>query len=328
MIDFPLSLLALPFAVAAGVGYVTLGAAPSVARRRLGRGVLLAATWGAPLATRGPGPVQLVMGLLVGFLGIRMVALANRWSEARRLPSPGRLAALMLLPDPLLVARREPLRRPRLVVARGLLAAALCVALLLAGNRLRLWHWSRFGDDLLVFAEVAIGAAGLHDLIVGLAALGGKQVRGLQDRPHLSSSLTQFWGRRWNRLVQGNLDRGFFRPWARRRSFTRGTLVAFAASGVMHVIAVLDAGPLAVTLGPAAAVMGFFMLHAALVLAERRFGSALRAESRHLLWLSRARTMVLFALLSPLLLDPFAAVANVHGRSLTPPPAQTSGYKN
>ncbi len=64
---------------------------------------------------------------------------------------------------------------------------------------------------MLVFAEVAVGAAGVHDLIVGLAALGGHQVMGLQDDPHLASSLTQFWGRRWNRLVQGNLDRAFFR---------------------------------------------------------------------------------------------------------------------
>jgi len=325
MLDFPISLMLLPLAVAAGVGYVTLGRLQSVAARRVGRAVLLAATWASPLCTRGPGPAQLILGLLVGFLGIRMAALGARLTPARAPaaggipPAPWSVAGRMLLPEPLLVRRAAPLPRPRWVVARGLVASAVCVGLLVAGNAVRLWHWSRFADDMLVFAEVAIGAAGVHDLIVGLAALGGHQVLGLQDNPHLASSLTQFWGRRWNRLVQGNLDRAFFRPFARRRSYTVGTLLAFTASGIMHVVAVLDAGPPALTLGPAAVVMAFFWLHAIIVLGERG-GGVLRGADRRtgLLW-RRLRTAMLFAILSPLLLDPFATVANVHGRTLATP---------
>jgi|GEM_PF-1600447 len=325
MLDFPLSLMLLPLAVAAGVGYVSLGHVRSVGARRTARGVLLAATWASPLCTRGPGPAQLSLGLLVGFLGIRMAALGARWAP-RSAPAgnglratPWFVAGRMLLPEPLLVRRAVPLSRPGWVLARGLLASGACVGLLVAGNTVRLWHWSRFADDLLVFAEVAVGAAGIHDLIVGFAALGGHQVLGLQDNPHLASSLAQFWGRRWNRLVQGNLDRAFFRPYARRRSFTAGTLLAFTASGLMHVVAVLDAGPPALTLGPAALVMAFFWLHALLVLGERSGGVLRDADHRDGLWWRRLRTALLFALLSPLLLDPFATVANVHGRTLDQP---------
>lgn len=321
MLDLPFSLMLLPLSVAAGVGYVQLGRATSPGVRRAGRAALLAGTWVSPLFTRGPGAVQLILGLLVGFLGVRMAALGTRLtpgSRGARL-STGALAGRMLLPEPLLARRASTLRRPGWVVARGLLASAVCVGLLVVGNAVRLWHWSRFADDMLVFAEVAIGAAGTHDLIVGLAALGGHQVLGLQDAPHLSSSLTQFWGRRWNRLVQGNLDRAFFRPYARRRSFTVGTLLAFTASGIMHVVAVLDAGPPALTLGPAALVMVFFWLHALLLLAERRGGVTRDADRRGGLFWRRLRTGVLFAILSPLLLDPFATVANVHGRTLDDP---------
>jgi len=281
--------------------------------------VLLGATWASPLVTRGPGPAQLTLGLLVGFLGIRMVALGALVAPGQPGRSPGHLAGRMLLPEPLLVRRAVALPRPGWVALRGLLASALCVGLLVAGNAVRLWHWSRFADDMLVFAEAAVGAAGVHDLIVGLAALGGHQVLGLQDNPHLASSLTQFWGRRWNRLVQGNLDRAFFRPHARRRSFTMGTLLAFTASGIMHVVAVLDAGPPALTLGPAAVVMAFFWLHALLLLGERSAAVPRHADRPDgLLW-RRVRTAVLFAILSPLLLDPFATVANVHGRTLDAP---------
>jgi len=84
-------------------------------------------------------------------------------------------------------------------------------------------------------------------------------------------------------------------------------------------VAVLDAGPPALTLGPAAIVMAFFWLHALLVLGERS-GGVLRGADRGpgLFW-RRLRTGVLFAVLSPLLLDPFATVANVHGRRLDAP---------
>jgi hypothetical protein len=325
MLAFPFSLILLPLAVATGVAYVTLGRLRSAGARRAGRTVLLAGTWAAPLFTHGPGIAQLLLGLLVGFLGIRMVALGARatpgpaHARAGVLAGPWSLVGRMLLPEPLLVRRAAPLRRPGWVAARGLLASAVCVGLLVAGNVVRLWHWSRFADDMLVFAEVALGAAGLHDVIVGVAALTGRQVQGLQDNPHLASSLTQFWGRRWNRLVQGNLDRAFFRPYARRRSFTLGTLLTFSASGIMHVVAVLDAGPPALTLGPAVLVMVFFLLHALLVLGERSGGVTRHADRPPGLFWRRLRTAVLFAILSPLLLDPFATVANVHGRTLGEP---------
>jgi hypothetical protein len=101
---------------------------------------------------------------------------------------------------------------------------------------------------------------------------------------------------------------------------------------------VLDADTWAVTLLPAAGVMFFFLLHGGLVLAEQATedaddlsdedlpGPGGGRDGRRQRWQllgRRVRTMVLFALLSPLLLDPFAAVTHVHGRQLgrSPPGA-------
>jgi len=325
-LTFPVSGGLLVAAVAAGIVYVRLGAVRRRAWRRAGRALVLASIWASPLATSGPGPAQLALGLLVAYLGIRAAALAHRARGRPRL-AVGALARELIIPRPLLAPRSSPVQHPGRLIARGALAVGACVALLIAGDVVRLWRWSRCADDLLVFVEVAVGAAGIHDTFVGVAALVfGRHVRGLLDRPELSSSLSEFWGRRWNRLVQSDLDRGFFRPLARRGAWRAGTMAAFAASGVMHAVAVLDADRWEVTLLPAAAVMSFFLLHGALILVEQavrsRGGRSTRgappAPPRSRLLGRRIATMTVFALLSPLLLDPFAAVTHVHGRHLGP----------
>ena len=338
MLTFPASSILLAAALAGGVAYVRLERVRRPAWRIAGRILLLGAIWASPLLTSGPGPVQLALGLIVAFLGIRAASLAERDRRSRQpAPTAGALARELLTPRALLVERAEPVRRPAWRVARGGLGMAACAALLVLGDRLEIWRWSRYADDLMVFAEVAIGATGLHDALVGVAALGFKRhIRGLLDRPALSTSLSQFWGRRWNRLVQADLDRGFFRPFARRGGGRAGTMAAFGASGIMHAVAVLDAADLPLTAGPAARVMGFFLLHGVLVLGEQavrarrhrsgheeppgRAGAAGRhaPASRASLLGRRVMTLTVFALLSPLLLDPFARVTHVHGRHLGP----------
>lgn len=317
MIPYPASLLVLPLAALLGVVYVNATRARSPLLRRVGRIGALSAAWASPLATTGPGPAQLTIGLLVGFLGIRMVALGERWRTTALPPSFGRVLRAMILPEDLMAP--EPRRRTvpaGLQLATGVTLAAACVGLLMVGDQVRLWRWSRALDDLLVLIEVAVGAEGIHLAIVGGAGLLGRSVVGLQEHPLLSSSLCQFWARRWNHLVQGNLDRGFFRPYARRRSFAVGTLAAFGASAVMHVIAVLQPARPETTLAPAAAVFGFFVLHGLLVTGERALGLHRQPHSRRGLFLARVRTLALFALLSPLLLDPFANLVHLHGRRL------------
>jgi Membrane bound O-acyl transferase family len=311
MIPFPFGLALFPVALAASWAFVAVGAWRVAIARRGARVGLAALVCAAPLATTGPGPVQLAFGLFAGYLVIRAAAVAASGRGAAR----STLGALLGVEDLLRSARPAPWRTGARAFALGAACAAACVALLVAGDRLRLWRWSRYADDLLVGLEVAVGATGLHHLVLAAA---GRPVVGLQDRPALSASLGQFWAARWNHLVAPNLDRGFFRPLARRRHAAAGVVAAFAASGVMHVLPVLAAAPLTVSLGPAVAVMGFFLLHATLVLAERALGWHRAPMSARALRFARARTVVLFALLSPMMLGPFADVCHVHGRALGP----------
>jgi hypothetical protein len=360
MIPFPCSLLLLPLVAALGVVYVTAGAHLPPGGRKALRVGLVGTTWALPLLVPGPGPAKLIVGLLVGFWGIRMVALGRAARRPRQRPdgtSPTFLHSFLptflptflalVTPDDLFTPRPTPKPRPDpggggdpsrrshprswggWIVLAGLALLLGCVGLVWAGSVWRLWRWSRLADDLLVLVEVAIGAAGVHRLIVGIAeAIGGHPVAGLQDHPLRAASLSEFWSSRWNRLVQRNLERAFFRPVGRRaggkgdarrgqaRRSARAVLAAFGASGVMHAIAVGDLVHPRETALPTAAVMTFFLLHGALVSAERALGLVRTARTpRGLMW-ARLRTLALFALLSPLLLDPFARVAGVHGRGL------------
>jgi hypothetical protein len=310
MIPFPYGPAVLVLVLATARAEVAVGAWRSPFARRGARVALTALACALPLATRGPGPVQLALGLLAGYFAIRAAALSATGG-------PARVAALLDVGDLLRLAPGGPRRAPVTTLTLGLAGVAGCVALLVGGNVLRLWRWSRYADGVLVCLEVAVGTMGLNNLLL-TAACGrlGRPVAGLQDRPALSASLAEFWAVRWNRLVAPNLERGFFRPLARRRRAALGVVAAFTASGVMHLVPVLAAAPPAVSLRPGLQVFGFFVLHGLLVLAERALGLATPPPTpRALLW-ARIRTVTLFVLLSPMMLGPFADVCHVHGRAL------------
>jgi hypothetical protein len=325
MLAFPLSFLLLPVVVGLGVAYVLAERLPKAGSRITARVAILAVTCGTPLLTRGPGPAQLILGLLVGYLGIRMVALSQRTLPDGRQRESKAVVLDLITPAGIFRSAAVPVRRPLLVTLAGGAGVAVCVVLLVLGSQWRLWQMSRLGhflDDQLVVLEVAVGVLGVHALIVGVAGLLGHSVTGLLDRPFRSTSLTEFWGRRWNRMVQINLAVGFFVPLARRGLPTLGLFAAFLASGLFHVLAVLGAGPLRVVALPCAYVLWAFLGHSLAVLVEQRLGWNHRPPTRSAQAFARARTLLLFLALSPGLIEPLAAVAGVHGRSLVPPPVE------
>lgn len=322
MLAFPLSFLLLPAVVGLGVAYV---AAARFADRRLRVGFrvgILAATCAAPLLTRGPGPAQLILGLLVGYLGIRMVAASQRGEQACAKASLGTIALGLVIPAGVFQPTTRQLRRPLVVALAGGAGIGACVILLILGNAWRLWQASCLGhflDDQLVILEVAVGAAGMHGVIVGVAQLLGHPVEGLLNRPFRSTSLSEFWGRRWNRMVQTTLATGIYRPLARQGFPTLGLLAAFLGSGLFHVLPVLGAGPRSLVALPCAYVLWSFLSHGTAVLIEQKLGWDEPPAGRWSRAIAWTRTLLLFLALSPGLIEPLADVANVHGRSLSQP---------
>lgn len=280
-----LAAYALPLAAAA------LLAAGSPARRALGLAVSaagLVAPWLVP--ERFP-------------LGRALVALGAAWGLARvvdlargRVPEAGavrRLAHAFLLVD-----TRTLVRAPRAVEPRLLGKAALAVAIAAAALGLVDASGPGFGPALrwAAAAAFAVATADALDALVRAAfRVTGFTVAPLQRAPLRSTSLREFWGQRWNPVVQGWLSEHVFTPVERRHGATAGTLAAFGASAALHAYLLLAAaGP-----GPAAAWAVFFVLHGALVLGERRLG-----VSRWRPGLARAWTLSTLAATAPLFVEP------------------------
>mmetsp|Transcript_5815 Transcript_5815/g.11388 ORF Transcript_5815/g.11388 Transcript_5815/m.11388 type:complete len:424 (+) Transcript_5815:32-1303(+) len=70
----------------------------------------------------------------------------------------------------------------------------------------------------------------------GICALFGIRTLDVFDNPMFgSTSVSDFWGRRWNRLVHGVLKRGVYKPVRKQsNSKTIAALAAFIASGALH----------------------------------------------------------------------------------------------
>ncbi|CAN6200944.1 unnamed protein product [Urochloa humidicola] len=99
----------------------------------------------------------------------------------------------------------------------------------------------------------------------GRAALGGVEMEPQFDKPYLSSSLTDFWGRRWNLMASAVLRPAVYDPVRARHGGAAGVLASFLVSGLMHEVVVwyLTFRP------PTGHVTAFFALHGACVCAER-----------------------------------------------------------
>lgn len=120
-------------------------------------------------------------------------------------------------------------------------------------------------------ALVVLGAMDtLSALLRTALLLVGIEVPAVQDDPIVSRTLGEFWGRRWNRAVGGWLRKHCFTPLARRGRSRTGLVVSFLASALLHFWPIL----VALGLGPALLMAGFFGAQALLVVAEARLGIA------------------------------------------------------
>uniref|UniRef100_A0A0D9W6B5 Wax synthase domain-containing protein n=1 Tax=Leersia perrieri TaxID=77586 RepID=A0A0D9W6B5_9ORYZ len=153
------------------------------------------------------------------------------------------------------------------IVASSVMAALLAAIVSLYGHKERMNPYA-----LLVLYSLHVYLA--MELVLALAAAAVRVVMGMDlepqfDRPYLSASLRDFWGRRWNLSVPALLRVCVFRP---VRSLAGGSggaaagvLAAFLVSGVMHELMFYY-----VTLTPPTGeATAFFALHGVCAVAER-----------------------------------------------------------
>ena len=138
----------------------------------------------------------------------------------------------------------------------------------------------------------------LTDVFSTLVAVAGYAPEIMFRDPLLrSTSLSDFWGRRWNLLIHGLLKRTVFRPLTRRGVPAWGaSVVVFAVSGLFHEYAF---APMQPDLRASTGRCLLFFLCQPLALAAERFLAA-RVPMPRPLRSDAARTLVWTALLLPL----------------------------
>lgn len=222
-------------------------------------------------ATEPPGfrMLALIAGLLYA---MKAVVSVEAWArEGTRLPPLRWLAFATLWPGmrPALFASRGP-RRPGAgrLLARGAAHAGLGAALV-ALARLT---WSATGSLPLATTALLPGLSlmlhfGAFDVVAGLWRLAGVDCAPLFRAPLRSTSLREFWGRRWNLAFSEMTALAVYRPVAESAGTRAGLLASFLFSGLLHEAAI--SLPVRAGFG---LPFSYFLLHGLLALAERKAG--------------------------------------------------------
>ena len=281
----PVISLAIPLvfslnAVAAAVAGPTVG-------RRLAAS-LISASGLAMCAIFPPDIIFVRACLWLGalLLSMRMIDVL----DAASTPMPARMFLALGVLDPRDMRDAPPRVRIALILRSGAFLGTGLSALF-AANGLPFGPLRWFLGAATFYCGVeAIGGAA-----TALYACVGLDAKHLQDRPYLSRTLAEFWGRRWNREVGRWLYRWCFRPLTRRGHPFLGVTAAFFWSGVIHAVPTL-----AVAGWRAARCMqAFFMVQGALVVMERVLG-----VPRWPAWGGHAWVIGVFVVTAPMFVEP------------------------
>lgn len=182
----------------------------------------------------------------------------------------------------------------RFVLSTAVLAAA--IAAVKSAGTSGGWlpiRWLAGGVGLLAIAEMA--SAG-HAL---LSAAAGVRAPSLFRSPFRATSIAEFWSARWNLAASELLRRACYRP-LRQHGTAPAMFAAFAVSAAGHALLAglaLGRWRLALACGT------FFLLQAAAIGAERRFGVTRWPPAA-----ARAWTLGALAITSPLVVEPLLQI--------------------
>jgi len=203
----------------------------------------------------------------------------DRGDGAGRLVRPGSRPLLLLL----LVA----------CLWGAVAAPALWLALFVAPTLSAPSDWLLRCAAGLVFAYAGVeGALGLFELVYRACGLRPPV---LHRHPILATSIAEFWGRRWNRIVGSWLFATFYQPLAVRGRPLWGLAAAFAGSAMLHLYFTWAA----LGLGPALYMATFFLAQLPLLWLEQRLRQSRWPKLARRLW-----TLAWLALVSPLFVEP------------------------
>jgi hypothetical protein len=186
--------------------------------------------------------------------------------DPRGWPMRRRMLHLLSIVDSRTFVRGTPgLARPalaELTIGAALFSAAAYGATRVSGGGAVVWIRGLLGG-LMLFGGIGFMSALLE---LTLTASGIAAPR-MQEAPHRSTSLNEFWARRWNRVISAVLHERCFVPLKRRGPIVALTGV-FVASAALHGYQALSAIGVEAVLPMAA----FFLVQPPLLILERRMG--------------------------------------------------------
>ncbi len=195
------------------------------------------------LLTRGHLEPWVFMWLMAGsiFLGCKWLTFRRATRVNRDFSTKRALGYLCFWPGMDAVTFLNPWRAPERTGVKQGLAAPLLKTL---SGVILLFLLARFATIPLLAGW--IGMIGLVLILhFGLFAVAGSMWRGkgvearpIMNAPIKSTSLSEFWGRRWNGAFNQLLLDLFFRRWSRSIGSARTTLLAFFVSGLIHELVI------------------------------------------------------------------------------------------
>jgi len=191
-------------------------------------------------------------------------------------------------------SRQGPLRGAGALLARGATHVALGAVLILAAR----FAWTSTHSRLLATVLLLPGLSlfvhfGLCSLLAGFWRTRGVPCDALFRAPLRSTSLSEFWGRRWNLAFSEMTAIAVYRPLSPRVGRGAALFASFLVSGLLHEMAI----SLPVRAGFGLPLL-YFAIHGALVLVERALARAGRPLNGAL---GRIWTLAALALPLPLL---------------------------
>lgn len=251
----------------------TIGVAPASSLVGLSRWFALAILPLVALTTKPFLPAWGFMWLMAFalFFGCKWLTLGTVVQRGNRVCPFRALAYLFAWPGMDAARFLSPNLAPRCSRSTIVKSAAVATVRILLGLVLlfvvaRLAHSTILTGWLGMLGMILILHFGLFDL----ASIGWRALRvdapPIMNRPLRSTSVSEFWGRRWNAAFNDLAARLVFRPVARTTGTGAATVIAFAVSGLIHDLVIsLPAG------GGFGLPTAYFLIQGLAVLVERGF---------------------------------------------------------
>ena len=177
------------------------------------------------------------------FFGCKWLTLGNAIQRVGRVCPFRATAYLFAWPGMDAAGFLSPDVAPRRSRSTMMMSSALAIVRILLGTFL-LFALARHASDQILAGW--IGMIGmiliLHFGLFELTSNGWRALRvdasPIMNRPLRSTSVSEFWGGRWNAAFNDLTVRLVFRPVARRTTVFAATLTAFAVSGLIHELVI------------------------------------------------------------------------------------------